>query len=404
MDLVFCQKLLALSQLQSPFYAAAALGIILEEDLITNLSVLQSHVESMFDRARLNDSTLRKFQAFEIRLLQLNSLASMITHILDDAKKYFDLDVISLFLVDDKGEIGEILGQDIFEAKHRESLVLLADKELLKATFGGSVRPYTGAYKQQICEGYFAHVDLKPSSVAIIPLKRRDNYLGALNLGSYQADRFVDNIGTYFVEHLVAIVSVCLENILNFETIKRTSFIDTLTGVNNRRCFEQRIGEELDRCQRSAEPISCLFLDLDHFKSINDTYGHLFGDKVLTTVGAAIKTQLRNNDVLARYGGEEFIALLSGINELKALEIAERIRKTIQSLTIEFDGISASVTLSIGSATYLPDGKHTALASEISTKLIKAADTALYVAKEHGRNRVENGGIVFDNKPLTAVV
>ncbi|MEQ1530741.1 MAG: DUF484 family protein, partial [Methylococcales bacterium] len=242
----------------------------MEEDLITDIYVLQSHMDGMLDRVRHNDSTLRKFQAFELRLLQLNTLAAMITHILEDARKYFDLDVISLCLLDKKGEIGVILENDESENKVIDGLILLDDKELLKSTFGGSVRPYVGEYKQHICADFFAHVDLKPRSVAIIPLNRRDNYLGTLNLGSLKVDRFVDNMGTYFIEHLVAVVSVCLENVLNYETINRTSFIDTLTGVNNRRCFEQRISEELDRCQRNVEPISCLFLDIDFFKSVND--------------------------------------------------------------------------------------------------------------------------------------
>ncbi len=374
------------------------------EDLITKTYVMESHTDGMIDRAKQNGATLRKFQAFEMRLLKLDSLATMITLLLDEAKKYFDLDVISLCLVDEKGEIGIILDSENHEATQMDGLVLLKDKELLKTTFGGSIRPYVGSYRPQICENYFAHVEIPPASVALIPLNRHDNYLGALNFGSYHADKFVDNMGTDFVEHLVAIITVCLENILNYETIKRTSFIDTLTGVNNRRCFEQRIGEELDRCQRNVEPISCLFLDIDHFKSVNDVYGHQVGDKVLTMVAAAIKTQLRNNDVLARYGGEEFIALLTNINELKVLEIAERIRKTIQALTIEVDEVTIIATISIGSATYMPDAKLTSMAGEISTRLIKAADAALYKAKNNGRNRVENGGVIFDEKQLSTAV
>jgi two-component system cell cycle response regulator len=208
--------------------------------------------------------------------------------------------------------------------------------------------------------------------------------LGTLNLGSYEPDRFSDTVATDFVEHLVSVASVCLENNITFETIRRTSFIDSLIGVNNRRFLEQRIGEELDRCRRNFDPISCLFLDIDFFKMVNDNRGHHAGDRVLCAVASAIKTQLRSNDVLARYGGEEFIILLSNISETMALEIAERVRKTIQALVINLDEGSISVTISIGSSTYLPNLAASPTDNDISSRLIKLADSALYKAKHIG--------------------
>lgn len=367
----------------------------MEEDLITDLAVLQSHMDSMLQRVQQNSVILRRFKAFEMKLLNLESLTEIIEHVLENAKIFFDLDIISLCLIDEKDEIALVLNDSSYDVASNKGLILLNNQELLVSTFGFAMHPYLGSYKEKQCTHFFSQFELKPASVAITPLMRRGRYLGALSLGSYQADRFVDTMATDFVEHLVSIVGVCLENHLNFETIKRTSLVDTLTGVNNRRFFEQRIDEELERCQRNADPMSCLFLDVDFFKLINDEYGHQAGDIVLTLVAAAIKTQLRSNDVLARYGGEEFVALLSNIDETKSLEIGERIRHTIQSLQIRFEESIISVTISIGSATYLPDGKSSGK-RDISSRLIKAADSALYKAKHHGRNRVENGGIVYD--------
>jgi diguanylate cyclase (GGDEF)-like protein len=366
----------------------------LENDLITDLFVLQSHLESMFERVKQNSASLHRLQTFEKRLLNLNSLAEMIDHILEDTKHYFELDVISLCLVDEKGEIAKILIEDGYECSTKNGLTLLDNKNLLLSTFGLVVYPYIGVYNNAKCDDFFSEFEKKPVSVAITPLNRRGKYLGTLNLGSYQADRFADTMVTDLIEHLVSIVSICLENNINFETIRRTSFIDGLTGVNNRRFFEQRIGEELDRCRRNSDPISCLFLDIDFFKVVNDKEGHQAGDKVLCAVAHAIKTQLRNNDILARYGGEEFVALLSNVNEIMALEIAERIRKSIQTLVIKLDEGSISVTISIGSATYLLESTSVHIDNDISSRLIKLADTALYKAKRNGRNRVENGGLI----------
>ncbi len=368
--------------------------LALEEDINTGLVVLQSHMDGMLERVRQNSMILRKFRTFEMKLLNLNSWAEIIEHILENAKNYFDLDLISLCLIDETGELRAFLNEDGYACETRPGLILLESKALLKSTFGFSIHPYIGSYKHDNCSNFFSNFPQKPASVAITPLNRHGRYLGALNLGSYQPERFANNMATDFVEHLVSVVGVCLENNLNFETIRRTSFIDTLTGVNNRRFLDQRINEELDRCQRSTEPTSCLFLDIDFFKRVNDQYGHQAGDLVLRLVANAIKTQLRSNDVLSRYGGEEFVALLAGTNIERALEIAERIRKTVQALIIEFEDTVINITLSIGVATYLPNNAKL-VASETALQLLKLADAALYEAKHNGRNRVENGGMLY---------
>lgn len=350
----------------------------------------------MLDRVKHNSLTLKRFQRFEMRLINLNSLAEMIDHILEDAKTFFDLDVISFCLIDEKGEIAGFLDDDGYDHESNEGLILLQDKELLKSTFGLSIHPFMGVYKNSNCSAFFPDHERKPVSVAIIPLSRRSKYLGSLNLGSYTPNRFDNHMATDFIEHMVSVVSICLENNLNFEMMRRTSLIDTLTGVNNRRFLEQRIGEEIDRCQRNDEPLSCLFLDVDHFKSVNDTYGHQMGDYVLSLVAGMIKKQLRSNDVLARYGGEEFVALLSTIDESMAKDIAERIRVSIKELPIEQDEQNINITISIGFSTYYPSKSPSMGSSEVSVQLIHAADAALYSAKENGRDRVAKGDIDFN--------
>lgn len=365
----------------------------MEEDLTTDLVVLQSHLESMFERVQQNSAILQKFRAFEIRLLKLNSLSDIIDHLLEEGKNYFDLDVISLCLIDETGEIAKTLNDNGYPPSSKKGLILL-DTKLT------AIQAYIGVYENAQCVGFFPHVEKQPISVAITPLTRRGKYLGALNLGSYQLDRFADNMATDFIEHLSSVVSVCLENNLHVEEIKRISYIDVLTGVNNRRFLEQRIGEELKRSQRNAEPLSCQFFDIDFFKAINDKHGHQGGDQVLSLVAAAIRDQLRDNDIFVRYGGEEFVALLSNSDEAKALETAERVRKTIQTLAIAFDNASVPVTVSIGISTYQPDSTSISIDEETAARLIKLADSALYRAKHNGRNRVENGGVVLDRQVL----
>lgn len=369
----------------------------MEEDITTDLHVLQSHLDGMLDRVQHNSLTLKRFQIFEMRLLNLNSLAEMIDHVLDDARTFFDLDVISFCLIDEKGEIAGFLNDEGYNYENNNGLVLLDDKELLKSTFGISVRPFLGTYKKSSCSGFFPDIERKPVSVAIIPLSRRGKYLGSLNLGSYTPNRFINDMATDFIEHMVSVVSICLENNLNFEMMRRTSLVDTLTGVNNRRFLEQRIGEEIDRSQRREEPLSCLFLDIDYFKSVNDTYGHQAGDYVLALVAGVIKKQLRSNDVLARYGGEEFVALLSNIDETWATDIADRIRLSIKGLQLNFDEQNINITISIGSSTYHSSKSPAISSAEVATQLIQSADKALYFAKHNGRDRVATGEDVYDS-------
>ena len=368
----------------------------LEDDITTDLNKLQSHLDGMLDRVQQNGLTLKRFQEFEMRLLNLNSLAEMIDQILEDAKLFFDLDVISFCLIDQKGDIKTFLNEDGYETEKIKGLIFLQDKALLKSTFGLSTQPFLGTYRHSNCAAFFPNMERRPSSVAIIPLSRRGKYLGSLNLGSYTPNRFINDMATDFIEHMVSVVSTCLENNLNFEMMRRASLIDNLTGVNNRRFLEQRIGEEINISHRRQEPLSCLFLDIDHFKLVNDTYGHQAGDHVLTLIAGIIKKQLRNNDVLARYGGEEFVALLSNSNETKAHDIAERIRVIIKDLALNFKEYDFKVTISIGQSTYQPSEFTTISASDVSEKMIHAADTALYFAKHHGRDRVAKGELVLD--------
>lgn len=367
----------------------------MEKDLTTDLLILQSHLDGLFERVHHNSATLKRFQAFEMRLLQLNSLVEMIEFLLSEAKVFFDLDNVSFCLLDEKGDIAQFLIEDGYDHRNNERLILLPDREKLLAVVGKSGHVFLGRYNAAKYAIFFPE-QKGLSSVAIIPLMRRGHILGTLNLGSYESDRFIFDMATDFIEHLVLMLSICLENNLSYEMMRRTSLVDTLTGINNRRFLEQRIDEEVNRCKRNEQPLSCLFLDIDFFKAVNDNYGHQVGDEVLAAVAEAVKKQLRSNDVFSRYGGEEFVALLTNIDETMAYEIANRIRRTIKELTVNVEPHEVKVTLSIGFATFTPDQKERIATSDVAASLIRNADQALYEAKKNGRDRVERAAWVLE--------
>ncbi len=166
--------------------------------------------------------------------------------------------------------------------------------------------------------------------------------------------------------------------------LKETSFNDGLTGVRNRAYFEEQLEKEWFRSRREQKPIALLMLDIDHFKSINDNYGHLCGDHALITVAAIMsKVVSRPSDIVARYGGEEFVVLLPNTEAEGARFLAERIRRDLEKNTLEFNTTKLKLTASIGCSAMIP-----AAGNLNPHELINIADKALYAAKESGRNRV----------------
>ncbi len=157
---------------------------------------------------------------------------------------------------------------------------------------------------------------------------------------------------------------------------------DPLTGLHNRLVLMESLRQEFRRCERSREPISVVFMDVDYFKQYNDTYGHMEGDVALQAVAVALRPVIRDTDVLARYGGEEFVALLPTANVQAAESVAERCRLAVAAITT----LSKAVSMSVGVATFMPCGG-SAVAVDPET-LLGAADSALYAAKEAGRNCV----------------
>ena len=165
------------------------------------------------------------------------------------------------------------------------------------------------------------------------------------------------------------------------EEVRNRITYDRLTGLLTRESLYLALEMELQRARRYAVPLGVLMMDLDHFKTVNDTHGHLMGSHALAEVGRLIRESIRTEDVAARYGGEEFIAYLPERTSDEARRAAERIRRTIEKAPITHEGVTIFVTISIGVATFPDHGR------DITT-LVGRADKALYRAKNSGRNRV----------------
>ena len=162
--------------------------------------------------------------------------------------------------------------------------------------------------------------------------------------------------------------------------LERAALTDVLTGISNRRYFDTALHQYLSEFSRIGKPLGILVLDIDHFKSVNDTYGHDIGDEVLKAVSSCMFEFTRYHDIVARLGGEEFAVVAPVMTAMELRALADRIRKAIARLPLEIGNVRLRVTVSIGLASSRPD--------DTPVSFLKRADVALYQAKQQGRNRV----------------
>jgi diguanylate cyclase (GGDEF)-like protein len=211
-----------------------------------------------------------------------------------------------------------------------------------------------------------------------IPLVSFGQTLGVLALDSEKADAFRDG-DQQSLESVADICATAIQNAHYVERVKQLAYLDGLTGIFNRRFFELRIMEEIERARRYKTGMAVIMADIDQFKRLNDEFGHVLGDEVLRQVSSVFHQQLRKVDVVCRYGGEEFAILLTQANAQHALAVAEKLRRVVE--VWQFPGVPRTVTISAGAAAF-PDHGIT------RDDLVKAADMALYAAKQGGRNKV----------------
>ena len=338
-------------------------------------SRLRRQLRAFVSQARQNERKLQRFLQQEVAFIAAGGLPALLEELFGHYPRRFELDAVRLQLADPDHDIRHILGE--LDLLNLPQLILvddaLPDQEPVQL---GPLDPAAAAR-------WFG-ADAAIRSHARLPLVRQSRLLGRLLVGSRRQERFIPGAATDFLERLSSVLAVCIENALNHERLKRLGLTDPLTGLHNRRYFDARLKEAIGQARRSGTPLCALYLDIDHFKAVNDKHGHAEGDRVLQWVAQALKGQMRRNDVLARLGGEEFGVLLAETEPTTAMDIAERIRQTIAHDSA--DALPFPVTVSLGCSTLdtdprLPD-------ADAGTRLLQAADQGLYAAKRAGRNRV----------------
>src|SRR6202046_3180917 len=351
-----------------------------DSETIDLLTLFSTQASIALQNARLyslEEQRARQLQAINAiaqqttAVLDLEQLLDRVCELIQDA---FRVSHVSLFLRED---------HDLVLRAHHGSLTPRVPEG---GRFPASTEPWASilassntAMETDLCVAptnrkFFA----ESASRMCIPLVSFGHTLGILALDSAQPDAFRDG-DLQSLESVADICATAIQNAHYVERVKQLAYLDGLTGIFNRRFFELRIIEEIERARRYNSGMAVLMIDIDQFKRLNDEFGHLLGDEVLRQVSSIFHQQLRKIDVLCRYGGEEFAIVLSQTNPLHALGVAEKLRKAVEAW--QFPGVPRPVTISAGTANFYEHGT-------TRDELVKAADAGLYAAKQAGRNRV----------------
>lgn len=356
-------------------------------------------VREIQDRLRHNERIWAAFRQIELQLIGARGIGEIVSALVTGLPRAFEqVSCVRLACVDPEYEIARLLEsgapgshsaprQDPLPARRSagESGLVSVTAADLTGFFGVQPRPYLGPATAEITRVLFSTQPGEVRSVALVPLTRHGEVIGCLAQGSYNARHFAADSATDLIEHLAAVAALSIDNAVSHERLKVDGLTDPLTRVANRRLFERRLAEEVERWRRSGEPLSALLVDVDHFKSINDSCGHRVGDEALRGIAHELGVGLRAGDVLARYGGEEFVLLFPRTATAEARHIAERLRARIERGFRGRGAAGQGITVSIGVASL--EGESTGAANG-AVVLMERADRALYGSKAAGRNRV----------------
>ncbi|MFU8896535.1 MAG: DUF484 family protein [Gammaproteobacteria bacterium] len=338
------------------------------------------------EQAQAMETALGRAHQRNLKLLQAGSLPELLDAMTVALARDYALDAVTLALRDMRHEVRQLCQAEAPQGALPPGLLFVESLEVLAPQYNNLWQPWAGPFAAADHSLVFPDC-AGLASCALLPLRRNGELAGCLNLGSRDPQRFQRGQAVDALQQLSDIAAICLENVINRSRLVRSGITDVLTGLYNRRYLQYRLVDELARAHREQRPLACLMLDVDHFKSVNDQWGHQAGDEVLAQIAQVIREQCRECDIPLRYGGEEFAVLLPGATAPEAGAVADRIRVAVAASEFVLPGGAAlQLTVSAGVSCAAPLQTSEEFKPR-GDRLIAEADVQLYRAKSEGRNR-----------------
>ncbi len=332
--------------------------------------------KSVLDRLKNNEIIARKFHEIEISILTILNFQDFIEELLSEISSKFSVPHTWISIIEESS-IADYL-KNIKNSKLLETSTAFLPKEKFSKVTKNKLKPLLA---NQDIDGFEALIPEKAEynigSIAIAPITLDGEIVGSFNQADENPARFKPGIDTTLLDQLALKVSLCLSNVTAHEQLKYLAFHDPLTGLLNRGVMERVLEREFQRSKRYHIDLSVIFLDLDDFKSINDTYGHDNGDMALCHTANCLNSLKRDSDVVARFAGDEFVVILPSTNKTQAESYINRVKEKLAKEPLSANYEQFHVKLSYGISSVFENG------NETSAILLKTADKKLYKAKQN---------------------
>jgi diguanylate cyclase (GGDEF)-like protein len=306
-----------------------------------------SDIQAIIDRMKENDEISRKFHEIETSILSILNFTDLFEILLVKIREKFNIPYVWLSLIE-KSEVSSLI-KTLESSQILKERMNIIDRGTLDDLLEGSDKPK------------LANTDLRPyykllppkqkffmKSLAVVPLLMDGKLIGSLNQADSSKRRFEPGIDTGLLERLALKVSLCLSNVTAHEKLKFMAYHDPLTGLLNRRVLDAVLKREFQRSKRYKAPLTLVFIDIDGFKGINDTYGHDFGDTLLKHFAATLSGICRECDITARYAGDEFVLVLPQTGVESAEKIMQRLKTKLAETPLEAADGEIAVAMSYG--------------------------------------------------------
>lgn len=322
-------------------------------------------------------NNIEKINEISSTLTQYTNLQDMLDHLVTGIKEKFNYFNVAVLMNDENNDL-KVRAFSGFQDKYIDRI-----EEVIKSgdgIVGWVMENGISAYVKdtRLDPRYVGRLDI-PFSEISIPIKISGNTIGVLNVeseGVYSLDENDFRILSILTSHL----STAIDNTFKYEETEKIAVTDVMTGMYNYRYFINRLRDEIERAKNLGIPLSLIMIDVDYFKEINDTYGHIVGDKIIKELADLLKNIVRKGDIVTRYGGDEFFIILPGSGKTFTSTISKRIVDEVKGNKFTNN---INLTLSLGTVTYPED-------AEDVDALLKWVDNALYDAKRRGRDRINN--------------